>query len=112
VWRFGTFNTVLFVVLFALLSGFISGSYPALFLSRFKLIPSLKGQLGNVQVSALLRKSLVVFQFVIAVFLISGSFIIYSQMQYVNNKDLGFNKEQVLYFHIDDLKVRGGDTSH
>ena len=107
VWRFGTLNTILFVVLFALLSGFISGSYPALFLSRFKLIPSLKGQLGSIQMSALLRKSLVVFQFVIAVFLISGSFIIYRQMQYVNNKDLGFNKEQVLYFHIDDVKVRG-----
>ncbi|HEX5152686.1 MAG TPA: ABC transporter permease [Parafilimonas sp.] len=106
VWRFGTFYTVSFVILFALLSGLISGSYPALFLSRFKMIPSLKGQLGNMQTSALLRKSLVVFQFVIAVFLISGSFIIYKQMQYVNNKDLGFNKEQVLTFHIDNMKVR------
>ena len=106
IWRFGTFNTIAFVVLFALLTGFISGSYPALFLSRFKLIPSLKGQLGNMQRSVLMRKSLVVFQFVIAVFLISGSFIIYKQMQYVNNKDLGFNKEQVLTFHIDNMKVR------
>ncbi|MEP6684613.1 MAG: FtsX-like permease family protein, partial [Parafilimonas sp.] len=106
IWRFGELNTIAFVVLFALFTGFISGSYPALFLSRFKMIPSLKGQLGNMQTSALLRKSLVVFQFVIAVFLISGSFIIYKQMQYVNNKDLGFNKEQVLTFHIDDKKVR------
>ena len=107
IWRFGTFYTVSFMLLFALFSGFISGSYPALFLSRFRLIPSLKGQLGNIQNSALLRKSLVVFQFVIAVFLISGSFIIYKQMQYVNNKDLGFNKAQVLTFHIDNMKVRG-----
>jgi putative ABC transport system permease protein len=106
IWRFGTFNTVAFIIVFALLSGFISGSYPALFISRFKMIPSLKGQLGNMQTGLLLRKSLVVFQFVIAVFLISGSFIIYKQMQYVNNKDLGFNKEQVLTFHIDDMKVR------
>jgi putative ABC transport system permease protein len=107
IWRFGTFYTVSFIVLFAALSGFISGSYPALFLSQFKMITSLKGQLGSMQTSALLRKSLVVFQFVIAVFLISGSFIIYKQMQYVNNKDLGFNKAQVLTFHIDDIKVRG-----
>jgi putative ABC transport system permease protein len=107
IWRFGTLNTVTFIVLFALLTGLLSGSYPALFLSRFKMIPSLKGQLGNMQAGALLRKSLVVFQFVIAVFLISGSFIIYKQMQYVNNKDLGFNKAQVLTFHIDDTKVRG-----
>ncbi len=105
-WRFGMFNSILFIILFALFTAFISGSYPALFLSRFKMIPSLKGQLGNMQTSALLRKSLVVFQFVIAVFLISGSFIIYRQMQYVNNKDLGFNKEQVLTFHLDDIKVR------
>lgn len=106
IWRFGTYYTIGFVIVFALLAGLISGSYPALFLSRFKMIPSLKGQLGNMQTSALLRKSLVIFQFVIAVFLISGSFIIYKQMQYVNNKDLGFNKAQVLTFHIDDMKVR------
>ncbi len=106
IWRFGMVDTIASVALFALLAGFISGSYPALFLSRFKMIPSLKGQLGNMQTSAIFRKSLVVFQFVIAVFLISGSYIIYKQMQYVNNKDLGFNKEQVLTFHIDDMKVR------
>lgn len=106
IWRFGTYYTIGFVIVFALLAGLISGSYPALFLSRFKMIPSLKGQLGNMQTSALLRKSLVIFQFVIAVFLISGSFIIYKQMQYVDNKDLGFNKAQVLTFHIDDMKVR------
>ncbi|MBV9962630.1 MAG: ABC transporter permease [Parafilimonas sp.] len=107
IWRFGAFNTISFIILFALFTGVISGSYPALFLSRFKTIPSLKGQLGNMQTNVLLRKSLVVFQFVIAVFLISGSFIIYKQMQYVNNKDLGFNKAQVLTFHIDNMKVRG-----
>jgi putative ABC transport system permease protein len=106
IWRFGMFNTIAFVAAFAMLAGFISGSYPALFLSRLKMMPSLKGQLGNMQTSSLLRKSLVVFQFVIAVFLISGSYIIYKQMHYVNNKDLGFNKEQVLTFHIDDMKVR------
>ncbi len=106
IWRFGMFNTIAFVALFALLAGFISGSYPALFLSRFKMIPSLKGQLGKMQTNAVFRKSLVIFQFVIAVFLISGSYIIYRQMQYVNDKDLGFNKAQVLTFHIDDMKVR------
>jgi putative ABC transport system permease protein len=106
IWYFGILNTIGIVILFSLLTGIISGSYPAFFLSRFKTISSLKGQLGNMQTSALLRKSLVVFQFVIAVFLMSGSFIIYKQMQFVNNKDLGFNKEQVLTFHIDDMKVR------
>ena len=103
---FGTTQTIAGIILFALLIGFISGSYPSFFLSRFKMIPSLKGQLGNMQASVLFRKSLVVFQFVIAVCLISSSFIIYKQLQYVSKKDLGFNKEQVLSFHIDDVKVR------
>lgn len=107
IWRFGIINTVAAVIAFALLTGCISGSYPALFLSRFKLIPSLKGQLGNMHSNIAFRKSLVVFQFVIAVCLISGSYIIYKQLQYVSQKDLGFNKEQVLIFHIDDMKVRG-----
>lgn len=106
IWYFGTVNTVACISIFALITGFISGSYPALFLSRFKLIPSLKGQLGSMHGNIILRKSLVVFQFVIAVCLINGSYIIYKQMQYVSQKDLGFNKEQVLTFHIDDMKVR------
>ncbi|MEO8712233.1 MAG: ABC transporter permease, partial [Parafilimonas sp.] len=106
IWRFGGANTIASIILFVVLIGIISGSYPALFLSHFKMIPSLKGQLGNMHISVVFRKSLVVFQFVIAVCLISGSFIIYKQMQYVNNKNLGFNKEQVLTFHIDNVKVR------
>lgn len=106
IWRFGITNTVAGVIAFALFTGCISGGYPALFLSRFKLIPSLKGQLGNMHSNIVFRKSLVVFQFVIAVCLISGSYIIYKQLQYVSQKDLGFNKEQVLTFHVDDMKVR------
>lgn len=105
-WRFGKINTIGLIILFTLVTGIVSGSYPALFLSRFKMIPSLKGQLGNMHASVVFRKSLVVFQFVVAVCLISGSYIIYRQMQYVSQKDLGFNKEQVLSFHIDDMKVR------
>ncbi len=105
-WHFGISNTIAGVAIFTLLIGCINGSYPALFLSRFKLIPSLKGQLGNMQSNIIFRKSLVVFQFVIAVCLISGSYIIYKQLQYVSQKDLGFNKEQVLTFHIDEMKVR------
>jgi putative ABC transport system permease protein len=105
-WRFGVINTIASIAIFALITGCISGSYPALFLSHFKLIPSLKGQLGNVKSNTVFRKSLVIFQFVIAVCLISGSYIIYKQLQYVSQTDLGFNKEQVLIFHIDNTKVR------
>lgn len=106
VWRFGTLTTLVALSGFVLLTGIISGSYPALFLSRFKTIPALKGQLGNLATSILFRKSLVVFQFVVTVVMIAGSFIIYRQLQYTRQKDLGFNKDQVLTFHIHDRKVR------
>lgn len=106
VWRFGTSTTVAAVAIFMLVTGFISGSYPAFFLSRFKTIPALKGQMGNLATSILFRKSLVVFQFVVTVVMIAGSFIIYRQLQYTRQKDLGFNKDHVLTFHIHDRQVR------
>jgi putative ABC transport system permease protein len=106
IWRFGVAETLLVLVSFVLFTGIISGIYPALFLSRFKTIPALKGHIGNVHTNLLFRKSLVVFQFMITVVMISGSIIIYQQLQYALNKDLGFNKEQTLSFHIDDMNVR------
>ena len=104
--HFGAFNTIGAIVLFTVLTGVLCGSYPALFLSRLKMIPSLKGQISNMGTSIFLRKSLVVVQFGITVCLISGSYIIYRQMQFVSQKDLGFDKTQVLISHIDDVKVR------
>lgn len=106
VWRFGRVATLTVIIGFALLTGIISGIYPALFLSRFKTIPALKGQMGNLSNNILFRKSLVVFQFVITAVMIAGSMIIYQQMQYTSRKDLGFNKKQVLTFHIHDRAVR------
>tara|TARA_R110002020_G_scaffold63170_5_gene168893 strand:+ start:12861 stop:15257 length:2397 start_codon:yes stop_codon:yes gene_type:complete len=105
-WRFGIVETLASIIIFTLFTGLLSGSYPALVLSRFKMIPSLKGHLGNMHKSLVFRKSLVVLQFVITVCLISGSYIIYRQMQFVSQKDLGFDKEQILISHIDDIKVR------
>jgi putative ABC transport system permease protein len=67
----------------------------------------MKGQLGNQFSTLLFRKSLVTFQFVITIVLISGSFIIYKQLNYFLNKDLGFNKAQTLTFHINKRDVRG-----
>jgi putative ABC transport system permease protein len=105
-WNFGLWQPVLALAVFAVMIGVISGSYPAWFLSRFKTTAALKGQLGDLSNSALLRESLVVFQFVVTIGMISGSAIIYRQMQFVSQKDLGFNKDQVLTFHIDDMDVR------
>ena len=106
VWRFGIYTSLSIIVAFVLLTGFMSGLYPALLLSRFKTIPALKGQMGSMNSSILFRRSLVVFQFTITVIMITGSVIIYRQLQYTTQKDLGFNKGQVLTFHIDDQAVR------
>ncbi len=105
-WRFGEMNTVLFLLAFSVIIGFISGVYPSLFMSRFKTIPALKGQMGDLAASLLFRKSLVVFQFVITIAMIAGSLILYSQLRYTSQKDLGFNKNQVLTFHIDNRELR------
>jgi putative ABC transport system permease protein len=91
---------------FAIIIGILGGLYPALFLSGFKTIPSLKGEQGNQQTTVLFRKSLVTFQFVITIFLIAGSSIIYLQLHYMQTRDLGFKKEQVLTFHVGNPEVR------
>jgi putative ABC transport system permease protein len=103
---FGVAPIVGFTCLFSLLVGLISGIYPSVFLSRFKTIPALKGNMGNLSATILFRKSLLVFQFVITVFMISASFVIYGQLQYATHADLGFNKDQVVTFHIDNRNLR------
>jgi len=105
-WRFGIITTCLLLIAFTMFIGVLNGVYPSIFLSRFKTILALKGQMGNVSGSVFFRKTLVVFQFVITVTMIAGSLIIYQQLQYALHKDLGFNKEQVLTFHISNKQLR------
>ncbi|MFA6085218.1 ABC transporter permease [Mucilaginibacter sp.] len=105
--QFGTTKTVLIFLGFSLFTGILSGIYPALFLSGFKTISAMKGQLGNQFSTILFRKSLVVFQFVITIVMIAGSSVIYQQLHFVLNKDMGFNKAQTLTFHINKKEVRG-----
>ncbi|HET7002097.1 MAG TPA: FtsX-like permease family protein, partial [Puia sp.] len=105
-WRFGIWPSISFIVLFSIVVGMISGIYPSLLLSRFQAIPALKGDTGKMGGTVFFRKSLLVLQFVITVFMISASFIIYKQLEFVNHADLGFNKQQVVTFHIDNKSLR------
>lgn len=76
--------------------GLLSGSYPALFLSSFQPLQVLKNASTIGGKGSTLRNSLVVIQFVISVLLIIGTVVIYRQLDYVQTKQLGFNKDQVL----------------
>lgn len=76
--------------------GLLSGSYPALALSSYKPSDVLKGNLKSGTKGRGLRNVLVVGQFAISLILIIGTLIVYSQLEYMDNKDLGFDKDQVL----------------
>lgn len=84
------------LLLFGIVVGIISGSYPALYLSSFKPVSLLKSKSGEGKTKAYLRNGLVLLQFTITVFMIIGTLTIFRQLKYLQNKDLGFKKEQVL----------------
>jgi len=81
----------------ALFTGLVSGSYPALFLSGFKPAIVLKGNLRTMGGNLHFRNGLVVLQFVVSIVLLSGTALVYKQLNYVRNRDLGYNKSNLLY---------------
>jgi putative ABC transport system permease protein len=94
-----------FIIGVIIVVGLLAGSYPALMLSSFSPIDSLKGKLKRGKGGAFFRKTLVVFQFGISVLLIVCVVVIMSQMKYVRNADLGFNKEQSMIIGFDNSNI-------
>jgi putative ABC transport system permease protein len=90
----------LFFAGLVLVTGIIAGSYPAFYLSAFNAAKVLKGNFTNAVSAAGIRRSLVVFQFVLSIGLITGIIVIQGQLYYIEHADLGFDKEQQLIFHF------------
>ncbi len=89
------------VALIALVTALLAGSYPALYLSGFDPINIFKGKTSGSSSDLWARRGLVVFQFSISIILISSVLIISSQINFIKNKNLGFDKEHVIYFNAD-----------
>ena len=86
----------------ALVTGIISGSYPALYLSGFRPVQVLKGSLRKLGGNLVFRNALVVTQFVVSIVLLVGTAVVYKQLHYIRTMNLGFEQENLLY-----LPMRG-----
>lgn len=93
-----------------LITGIVSGSYPALFLSSLKPVHILKGSLKFSWSTAFLRKALVVFQFALSIFLIIATVVVYKQLNYIQTKNLGYDRDNLLYIPIEGDLVKNYET--
>lgn len=83
------------------LTGLLAGSYPALYLSGFNPAKVLKGKLQASHGEAWARRSLVVFQFTLSIVFMVGVMVVYRQIDYIQTKNLGYNKDHLIYFPIE-----------
>ncbi|MEO8415726.1 MAG: ABC transporter permease [Ginsengibacter sp.] len=96
VFSFSDWSVWLLLISIGLFTGLLAGSYPAFFLSKFKTIKALRGAGIDGKSGAGLRKVLVTIQFVISIFFIVGTIVIYKQINYVRDRPLGYDQENMI----------------
>ena len=101
-----------FVSLFAIviITGVLGGSYPAFYLSGFSPVNVLKGKLASKGGNSAFRKSLVVVQFGLSIFMLISTLIVFDQLQFLRNKDLGFDKENVVRLNLNRNMRSNGEV--
>lgn len=103
----GNPSHVIALIAIALTCGIVAGSYPALYLSSFNPVFVFKGLKMKSGSAAIIRKGLVIFQFSISIILIICTIIIFQQLQHVKNRDLGYNKNNLI-----EIQVQGNIVKH
>ncbi|HEY5916903.1 MAG TPA: ABC transporter permease, partial [Chryseolinea sp.] len=92
---------VVSLICILLFTGVIAGSYPALYLSGFNPVTVLKGKLNSSVGEVWVRKGLVAFQFALSIILIVSVLVLYKQIDFVQRQNLGYNKDNVIYFDVE-----------
>lgn len=94
-------SLALSLIAISLITGLIAGSYPALYLSGFNPVAVLKSKFNRSTGELWARKGLVAFQFTLSIMLIVSVFVVYKQIEFVQNQNLGYDKDNVIYFEVE-----------
>ena len=98
------------VIGITLITGLIAGSYPALYLSGFNPVTVLKSKLNSSTGEVWVRKGLVAFQFTLSIILIVSVIVVYKQIEFIQDQNLGYDKENVVYFDVEGRVKENPET--